>query len=183
MPRRPPHVIAQWMSSPSNSNKPAAVGVAQISRPADDQVEHRLRIARRGRHRLEHVDRGGLMFDALAVFAVARGQFVGALRNSPSSRAFSSAMTAWSAKVRTSSICRSVNGCTRCRPRSITPTTARPRAAAARQARCVLPERSQPRAARIPGRRRCRATCTTLPSSATRPATLPRSGDNGSLRA
>src|SRR5271157_2519517 len=50
-------------------------GVAQISRAADDQVEHRLRIARRGRHRLEHVDRGGLMFDALAVFAVARGQF------------------------------------------------------------------------------------------------------------
>jgi hypothetical protein len=54
-------------------------GVAQISRPADDQVEHRLRIARRGRHHLEHVYRGGLMFDALAEFAVARGQFVGAL--------------------------------------------------------------------------------------------------------
>src|ERR1700680_3608029 len=54
-------------------------GVAQISRPADDQVEHGLRIARRGRHRLEHVDRGGLMFDALAEFAVARGQFGGAL--------------------------------------------------------------------------------------------------------
>jgi hypothetical protein len=54
-------------------------GVAQISRPAGDQVEHRLRIARRGRHRLEHVDRGGLVFDALAEFAVARGQFVGAL--------------------------------------------------------------------------------------------------------
>ena len=54
-------------------------GVAQISRPADDQVEHRLRIARRGRHRLEHVDRGGLMLDALAEFAVARGQFVGTI--------------------------------------------------------------------------------------------------------
>ena len=35
--------------------------------------------------------------------------------NSPSSRAFSIAMTAWSAKVRTSSICRSVNGSTRFR--------------------------------------------------------------------
>src|SRR6266436_6641217 len=49
-----------------------AGGVAQISRPADDQIEHRLRIARRGRHRLEHVDRGGLMLDALAEFAVGR---------------------------------------------------------------------------------------------------------------
>ena len=37
--------------------------------------------------------------------------------NSPSSRAFSIAMTAWSAKVRTSSICRSVNGSTRFRLR------------------------------------------------------------------
>src|ERR1700740_2329718 len=59
-------------------------GVAQISRPADDQVEHRLRIARRGRHRLEHVDRGGLMFDALAEFAVARGQFGAARVELPS---------------------------------------------------------------------------------------------------
>src|SRR5438132_9141737 len=50
-------------------------GVAQISRAADDQVEHGVRITRRGRHRLEHVYGGGLMFDALAVFAVARGQF------------------------------------------------------------------------------------------------------------
>ena len=41
--------------------------------------------------------------------------------NSPSSRAFSIAMTAWSAKVRTSSICRSVNGSTRFRERPITP--------------------------------------------------------------
>src|SRR6516164_1136954 len=54
-------------------------GVAQISRSADDQVEHRLRIARRGRHRLEHIDRGGLMFDALAEFAVPRRQFGAAL--------------------------------------------------------------------------------------------------------
>ena len=54
-------------------------GVAQISCSADDQVEHRLRIARRGRHRLEHVDRGGLLFNALAKFAVARGQLGAAL--------------------------------------------------------------------------------------------------------
>ena len=41
--------------------------------------------------------------------------------NSPSSRAFSIAMTAWSAKVRTSSICRSVNGSTRFRRETIMP--------------------------------------------------------------
>src|SRR5215469_1356115 len=62
----------------------SAWGVAQISRPADDQVEHRLRIARRGGHRLEHVDRGGLMFDALAEFAVASGQFGAARVELPS---------------------------------------------------------------------------------------------------
>src|ERR1700739_1301350 len=58
-------------------------GVAQISRPADNQVEYRLRIARRGRHRLEHVDRGRLMFDALAEFAVPRRQFGAALVELP----------------------------------------------------------------------------------------------------
>src|SRR5215469_18314846 len=38
-------------------------------------------------------------------------------RSSVNSRAFSIAITAWSAKVRTSSICRSVNGSTRFRAR------------------------------------------------------------------
>src|SRR6516162_7538169 len=42
-------------------------------------------------------------------------------RNSLSNRAFSMAMTAWSAKVLTSSICCSVKGSTRCRERLITP--------------------------------------------------------------
>ena len=46
-----------------------------------------------------------------------------ASRVSVSSRVFSIAMTAWSAKVRTSSICRSVKGSTRCRARLIVPTT------------------------------------------------------------
>ena len=45
-------------------------------------------------------------------------------RSSVNSRAFSIAMTAWSAKVRTSSICRSVNGSTRFRERLIEPSTA-----------------------------------------------------------
>jgi len=59
-------------------------GVAQVSSPADDQVEHRLRIARRGRHRLEHVGRGGLLFDTLAEIAVARRQFGAARVELPS---------------------------------------------------------------------------------------------------
>ena len=62
----------------------SAHGVAQFSRPADDQVEYRVRIARRGRHRLEHVDRGGLMIDALAEFAVPRRQFGTAIVELPS---------------------------------------------------------------------------------------------------
>jgi len=41
--------------------------------------------------------------------------------NSPSSREFSIAMTAWSAKVRTSSICRTVNGSTHFRESVIMP--------------------------------------------------------------
>jgi len=36
-------------------------------------------------------------------------------RSSVNSLAFSIAITAWSANVRTNLICRSVNGCTRCR--------------------------------------------------------------------
>ena len=41
--------------------------------------------------------------------------------NSPSNRVFSIAITAWSAKVRTSSICRSVKGSMRWRARTMTP--------------------------------------------------------------
>ena len=61
----------QWISVPSNSYSTAAVAVAQVARATDDQIEHRLWIARRGRHRLQHVDGRGLMLDPLAVFAVA----------------------------------------------------------------------------------------------------------------
>ena len=59
-----------------------------------------------------------------------------ASRVSVISRAFSIAMTAWSAKVRTSSICRSVNGSTRCRAKLDRRRSARPRAAAVRRAEC-----------------------------------------------
>jgi hypothetical protein len=46
-----------------------------------------------------------------------------ASRVSVISRVFSIAITAWSAKVRTSSIWRSLNGSTRCRARPMVPTT------------------------------------------------------------
>ena len=63
-------------------------GVAQF-RACDDQIEHRLRIARRGRHRLQHVDGGGLMLDPLAVFAVALGNSAVRTASSSASVAFS----------------------------------------------------------------------------------------------
>ena len=67
-----PYPIARrCTSSPSNSYRCRAHAVAQFLRTAGDQVEHRLRIVRRARHHLQHVDRGGLLFDPLAEFAVA----------------------------------------------------------------------------------------------------------------
>src|SRR5215467_12005703 len=94
--------------------------------------------------------------------------------NSPSNRAFSIAMTAWSAKVRISSICRSVNGSTRFRARVIVPSTAPSRSSG-------TPRHVRYPAATVSGRAKSRsarksATCTTLPSSATRPARLSRPG-------
>ena len=53
------------------------IGVAQFSRAADDQVEYGLRIARRSRHRLEHIDNCGLVFDPFAVVAVSMREFRG----------------------------------------------------------------------------------------------------------
>ena len=64
-------MLAKCISVPSNSTSVTPVGVAKFARPGDDQIEHRLWIARRGRHRLQHVDGRGLLLDPLAVFAVA----------------------------------------------------------------------------------------------------------------
>ncbi len=65
------------------AKQPRRVGIAQFPRTAGNQVEHGLWIAGRGRHHLEHVDGRGLMFDPLAVFAVARRQFGAALVELP----------------------------------------------------------------------------------------------------
>ena len=72
---------------------------ASHSRAADfdQRVEHRLQIEGRAADDLEHVGGGGLLLQRSA-------------RSSLSSRVFSIAMTAWSAKLLTSSICLSVNG-------------------------------------------------------------------------
>ena len=48
--------------------------VADFGGTVADQIEHRLRVAGRGRHRLQHVDGGGLVLDLLAVGEVALGQ-------------------------------------------------------------------------------------------------------------
>src|SRR6516165_2235541 len=97
--------------------------------------------------------------------------------NSSSSRAFSIAMTAWSAKVRTSSICRSVNGCTRFRPRLIVPRTA-PSRSSGTPRQVPIPAATVSGSAKS-GSAAKSATCTTLPSSATGDAVA--TWDNGSL--
>ena len=42
---------------------------------ADDKIEHRLWITWRGRHRLEHIDGGGLVLDPFVELRVAVSQF------------------------------------------------------------------------------------------------------------
>ena len=80
-----------------------AVGVAKIARATDDQVEHRLRIAGRGRHHLQHVDGRGLMLDPLAVFAVAlRPVPRPAWPHVPAPRRVLAAVPRWRAEVRRS---------------------------------------------------------------------------------
>src|SRR5690348_4435437 len=44
-----------------------AVAAADVARALHDKIEHRLWIARGGCHNLQHVNRGGLMGDPLAV--------------------------------------------------------------------------------------------------------------------
>ena len=71
---------------------------------SSDQIEHRLWIAGRGRHHLQHVDRRGLVFQRTCCSSPVRS------RNSPRSRAFSIAITAWAAKFSSRAICLSENG-------------------------------------------------------------------------
>ena len=52
--------------------------LAQFSGTSRDQVEYRLRVVRRIRHRLQHIDGGSLLLDPLAELAVALRQRRGA---------------------------------------------------------------------------------------------------------
>ena len=75
----------------------------------DQRIEHRLQIERRAADDLEHVGGGRLLLQ----------RFVSSVAlHLSSSRAFSMAMTAWSAKFLTNSICLSVNGRTSGRDRA-----------------------------------------------------------------
>ena len=65
-----------------------------------DQIEHRLWIAGRGRHRLQHVDGRGLMLNPLAEFALALSQRRVALHRACHVPA---AVPRWCAEVRRSS--------------------------------------------------------------------------------
>ena len=64
---------------------------------------------------LKHVDGGRLLFDALAVLAVALASAAVRSCNSPSTRAFTIAITARAAKFSNRPICLSENARTSCR--------------------------------------------------------------------
>ena len=64
-----------------------AIRVAKVAGAIDDQIEHRLRIAGRGRHRLQHIDGGRLVFDPFAIFGVSLRQCRGARLQLYSARA------------------------------------------------------------------------------------------------
>ena len=53
----------------------AAVQLRKLACAADDKIEHRLWITWRGRHRLEHIDGGGLVLDPFVELRVAVSQF------------------------------------------------------------------------------------------------------------
>ena len=77
-------------------------GFAQLRRRFDQRVEHRLQVEGRAADDLEHVGGGGLLLQDSQISVRAC--------TSSNNRMFSMAITAWSAKVVTSSICLSVNG-------------------------------------------------------------------------
>ena len=81
----------------------AVAGVAEPGGRFGKGVEHRLQIEGRAADDLQHVAGRGLVFERFL-------EVGGALRNSPSSRAFSIAITACAAKFCSSAICLSENG-------------------------------------------------------------------------
>ena len=96
---------ARRPSSPSHAIERARCRrVAQARRALDDRVEHRLQVGRRGRDDPQHLGGRRLLLQRLASARRLR------CSSSSNSRAFSMAITAWSANVSSSAICASVNG-------------------------------------------------------------------------
>jgi len=83
-------------------------------------------------------------------------------------------MTAWSAKVRTSSICRSLNGSTRFRESAMAPIGSLSRSSGTPSI-VRRPDATVSGSAKS-GSARMSAICTTLPSSTARPEMLSRPG-------
>ena len=81
------------------------IGLAKFAGTLDDGIEDRFDVGRRGGDHLENVAAAGLVGQRLV-----RSRVLAC--TSSNSRTFSMAITAWSAKVCTSSICLSVNGST-----------------------------------------------------------------------
>ena len=102
--------------SPRNQSVTLAEPQQHVINPAnpsgalDDGIEHRLHVRRRAADDAEHLGRCRLMLQGLAICVL------GILN-----RAFSMAMTAWSAKVLRSAICLSVKGRTSVRRIMIAP--------------------------------------------------------------
>ena len=94
----------------------ALVGLAEPRRRLPQGVEHGLQVECRAADDLEHVGRRRLLLQRLASSAVRAC-------TSSNSRTFSMAITAWSAKVWTSAIWRSVNSRASGRDSEITPST------------------------------------------------------------
>ena len=91
------------------------IGLRELRRAADDRGEHGVEVER-------GIDRAQHFFERLQ-FADRAGQLVGAGLQFPKQPRVLQRDHPWSAKVRTSSICRSLNGSTRFRARLIVPST------------------------------------------------------------
>ena len=93
------------------------LGVADAYSFLQHGCKHRLKIAGRAADDLEHLRRRGLLLQRLGKLGGALLRSSVRWRSSFNRRVFSMAITAWSAKVVTSSICLSVNGRTEFAPR------------------------------------------------------------------
>ena len=122
------------------------LGMAEPLRRLRDSVEHGLHVRRRAGDDVKDLADGGLIFERFLDLARARLHLV-------EQATFSIAITAWSAKVWTNSICLSVNGLTSVRCKEDRANWGRLHAAAVRPIASCNARAAAPRCAYIPGRR------------------------------